>query len=262
MTPHVTPAPARGLLLVLLARSAASPPRLGPWIVGSDWDDTVIAGGNCAATFGIRGVGRRVQGTYPGMTTLLAELDPCGTSPMVCRRETFQIWSANPFSSKKARSCTPELHCTPVTRRGSMLSGLVWVASNAIPRALPRTRRWALERAARALGTGKVRSFRRAARAAAHASEQTEVVFFGDSAQGDADAGRRMVQDAAYGRRAWVFIHDLTREVEPGAAPVLRDERIAIKRPCGHADADAWRCPRLNYYKTVPEAAFQLAQHG
>ena len=264
----------RPLLLAFLMRSAAlaapsprpataaSPPRLGPWIVGSDWDDTVVAGGNHAATFGIRGVGRRVRGTYPGMTTLLAECDPCcrASATTACRPETFQIWSANPFSSKTRASCTPELHRTPVTRRGGLLSGLGWVASNAIPGVLPKTRRWGRERAARDLGTGKLRAFRRAARAAARESDETEVVFFGDSAQGDADAGRRMVQDAAHGRRAWVFIHDLTRESEPGAAPLHSDERVAIRRPFDRADA--WRSPRFNYYKTVPEAAFLLAQHG
>ena len=69
-----------------------------------------------------------------------------------------------------------------------------------------------------------------------------------------------MVQDAAYGRRAWVFIHDLTREVVAGAPPAHEDARIAIARPFRRCEG--WRSPRVNYYKTVPEAAFMLAQLG
>ena len=72
-------------------------------------------------------------------------------------------------------------------------------------------------------------------------------------------AARRMVSDAAYGGKAWTFIHDLTREVVPGKPPVHEDERIALKTPLEGLEAPS---PRLNYYKTVPEAAFMLAQYG
>ena len=102
------------------------------WIIGSDWDDTIKAGGN-GRFFGIRGVGRRVKGTYPGVTTLMAELDECGTTKVQVDQRSFQIWSANPFSSKIPTSCEPPLHRRPITRRGSVLAGLGWVAANQVP---------------------------------------------------------------------------------------------------------------------------------
>ena len=187
-----------------------------------------------------------------------------------------QIWSANPFSHKKTSSCSPALHRTPVMRRGSLLPGAGWFLANEIPRgAFPRTRRWALERTAKSLGAGKYRAFRRAAAATGN---ETAVLFFGDSAQGDAHAARRMLSDRAHGTRAWAFVHDLTREVVPGEVPRHVDERIAIKQPFRRGEGEgggdpssqrraaaaaaAWRSPRMNYYKTVPEAAFLLAQLG
>ena len=168
------------------------------------------------------------------------------------------MWSANPFSSKKPTSCVPHLHRKPVTRRGSLLAGLGWVLANQVPPRFAAKRTWCLERAAAGLGEGKYRAFRRAAKA--ERDERTEVVFIGDSAQGDAFAARRMIDDAEHGARAWAFIHDLTREVAPGRMPEHEDARIAIRHPFRHSDA--WRSPRLNYFKTTPEAAFLLAQHG
>ena len=56
--------------LIFVATAASSP--CLPWLVATDWDDTVKAGGH--SLFGIKGVGRRVKGTYPGITTLMAEL--------------------------------------------------------------------------------------------------------------------------------------------------------------------------------------------
>ena len=52
---------------------------------------------------------------------------------------------------------------------------------------------------------------------------------------------------------------------QPGLPPSHVDPRIAVRRPFGRRPADA-PCPvgrgRVTYYKTVPEAAFVLAQHG
>ena len=238
------------------APSAGSPSVA--WIVGTDWDDTVKAGGNGKLDFGIRGVGRRVRGTYPGITTLLAELDECGTPDVQLDKRSFQVWSANPFSSKKTSSCIPNLHRKPLTRRGNLLAGLGWVAANSVPTSMPTVREWCLERTAAALGDGKFRAFRRAASACRDSG--SEIVFFGDSAQGDAWAASRMLDAPGDGTRAWAFIHDMTREVRPEQAPQHLDARIAIRRPFRRSRA--WESPRLNYYKTTPEAAFLLAQHG
>ena len=71
------------------------------------------------------------------------------------------------------------------------------------------------------------------------------------------------MDDAQYGARAWVLLHDLTRGAEPGLPPSHVDPRIAVRLPFGRRPADA-PCPvgrgRVTYYKTVPEAAFVLAQ--
>ena len=46
-------------------------------------------------------------------------------------------------------------------------------------------------------------------------------------------------------------------------AQYYADERIAIKKPfCTRTVCSIEASPRLNYYKTVPEAAFLLAQYG
>ena len=179
------------LLLLLIGRvnSKAAPPK-SPWIVGTDWDDTVKAGGN-GKLFGIRGVGRRIRGTYPGITTLLAELDECGSVDVHFDKKSFQVWSANPFSSKKPQSCKPPLHRKPVTRRGPIHYGLCWVAANSVPTRFVAIRRWCLEHAAAGLGDGKYRAFCRAAKAAG--DESTEILFIGDAAQGDELAARRML---------------------------------------------------------------------
>ena len=64
--------------ITLAAASRPSPRTFdGPWLVGSDWDDTIVEGGN-GKLVGVRGIGQHVNGTYPGMTTLLAELDVAG----------------------------------------------------------------------------------------------------------------------------------------------------------------------------------------
>eukprot|EP00966_Prymnesium_polylepis_P231710 5360460-Prymnesium_polylepis.1 len=148
------------MLVLALAAPPASRPALS-WIVATDWDDTVKAGGN-DAFFGIRGVGRRVKGTYPGIVPLLAELDECGTTDINLDKRSFQVWSANPFSSKKPSSSLPPLHCKPLTRRGSPLAGLAWALSNwAAPR---RYRTASLQRSATLLADSKYRAFRRAAR--------------------------------------------------------------------------------------------------
>ena len=110
-------------LLLCATPATVMPPC--PWVVACDWDDTIKAGGN-GRLFGIRGVGKRVRGTYPGMTTLLANLDECGSVDVQIDEQSFQIWSANPFSSKKQSSCVPHLHRRPMTRRGSLLAGLAW----------------------------------------------------------------------------------------------------------------------------------------
>lgn len=228
-----------------------------PWVVASDWDDTIKAGGR-GFDFGIRGVGQRVDGTYPGTTKMLQQLT---TSSEQVDKRCFQIWSANPFSSKKTTSCTPNLHRKPVTRRGSILAGIGWVIANELPECLPNVRDAARRHGAKAMGDVKYRAFRRLAKEAGPG----EVIFIGDSAQGDVDAARRMVTDRQHGSKAWVLIHDLTREVAPGQEPIFTDKRVAIKAPfrCGRsADRDIWRSERVLFYKTVPEAAFLLAQHG
>lgn len=249
-------------LLLTTVVSSTAPPLT--WLVATDWDDTVKAGGH--SFYGVRGVGQRIKGTYPGVTTLLVELDECGgTSSLPMHKASFQVWSANPFSNKKPTSCIPPLHRKPVTRRGSLIAGLGWVVANSVPERLAAARSWALERSACALGDVKFRAFRHAAKTWGPA---TEIIFIGDSAQGDATAARRMLEDPQHGERTWVLLHDLTREVEPGKEPIHHDERIAIRRPFGSAigasgeASDTWRSRRLCYYKTTPEAAFLLAQHG
>ena len=256
-------------LFVVAASASASPSPATSgltWVVATDWDDTVKAGGN-DRFFGIRGVGRRIKGTYPGVTTLLAELDECGSTDLISslsksqqNKQSFQVWSANPFSNKKPSSCVPPLHRKPVTRRGSLVAGCQWVAANSVPRRFGAVRQWALERGATALGDVKLGAFRRAAKSAPPGAE---IIFVGDSAQGDAYAARKMIEDAKDGERAWVFLHDLTREVTPCQEPLFEDERIAIRNPFrGKQHSDAWKSPRLHYYKTTPEAAFLLAQNG
>jgi len=261
----------QGALAALLS-SAAVPttPVLRPppltWIVAADWDDTIKAGGN-GKLFGVRGVGQRVRGTYPGMVTLIAELDQCGVSA-VCRqarithKRSFQIWSANPFTNKKPSSSVPFLHSKPHTRKGSKLGGLAWALSNwAVPQPL---RPLALERGARLLADAKYRAFKKTI--GKRSDSRTEIIFFGDSAQGDVVAARRMVEDEQGGKRVYCFIHDLTREVLPSREPAFIDERIAIKRPFGTAaeegGSEAWRSPQLRFYQTVPEASYLLAQLG
>ena len=69
------------MLLTPIVALAASQPV--PWVVASDWDDTIKAGGH-GSLFGIRGIGRRIKGTYPGMVALLAELDPVGRALVLC----------------------------------------------------------------------------------------------------------------------------------------------------------------------------------
>ena len=72
-----------------------------------------------------------------------------------------------------------------------------------------------------------------------------------------------MLGDPQAGERAWAFIHDLTREAVPGREPAHEDARIAVRQPFQRGCAGA-PCPvgsgRVTYYKTVPEAAFVLAQ--
>ena len=176
-------------LLLVLVESAASPRTSAsfPWVVSSDWDDTIKAGGH-GSLFGIRGIGRRIEGTYPGVTALLAELDPLWSGrDLLGKQPSFQIWSANPFSSKKQTSCSPPLHRKPVTRKGSLPAGIAWVISKTIPEWVPPvTRTWLVEHSAKQLGDVKYKAFRREAAAVGDA---TEIVFFGDTAQGDAAAG-------------------------------------------------------------------------
>jgi hypothetical protein len=264
LPPRVHMTHARQVATVLLFHLAAARSALRgglpfTWIIGADWDDTLKAGGN-DRFFGIRGVGRRVRGTYPGVTTLMAELDECGTVDVQFDQRCFQVWSANPFSNKKQSSCVPPLHRKPLTRKGSLLAGLGWVLANQLPGwPSPAVRRWCLEASAKSLGTAKVRAFRRAATEAG----PSEILFFGDSAQGDVSAALRMLSDKEHGAKAWVFIHDLTREVAPGGrAPKFEDARIAVRNPFRGDHRDAWRDPRLHFYKTYPEAAFLLAQQG
>ena len=239
-----------------------------PWIIASDWDDTIKAGGH-GALFGIRGVGKRVKGTYPGMTTLLGALDPCWTGrQLLCSvkrgsrgartrgPDTFQVWSAKPFGSKKQSSCSPPLHREPVTRHGGILAGLGWVISNKMPECKAKT--LARSVAARALGRNKFNTFRREAESC---GPRTEILFFGDSAQGDAHTARLMVDCPQYGAQAFVLLHDLTRGTTPYEAPRHEDTRIAIKQPFDGCRS-GWQCPRVAYYKTTPEAAFLLAQLG
>ena len=76
------------LLFAALAALGSASPAL-TWVVGTDWDDTIKAGGH-GSLFGIRGVGRRLRGTYPGITTLLAELDECGTADVQVAKKSFQ----------------------------------------------------------------------------------------------------------------------------------------------------------------------------
>ena len=228
-----------------------------PWIVASDWDDTIKAGGH-GALFGIRGIGKRVEGTYPGMTTLLAELDPCWCGrEVLTSAHTFQIWSAKPFGSKKQNSCSPPLHRKPVTRHGKLMAGRAWVASNRMPECPPRA--WCRKQAAKALGRAKFGTF--ISEAQHCGDESTEVLFFGDSAQGDAYAASLMIDCPKNGQRAFCLLHDLTRGTTSAEAPCHEDVRIAVKTPFESCRA-GWRCPRVMYYKTVPEAAFMLAQLG
>jgi len=231
------------------------------WILATDWDDTVKAGGN-DQFFGIRGVGRRVKGTYPGMVTLLAELDECGTVDINIDKHSFQVWSANPFSSKIPSSCVPPLHRKPLTCHGSKRAGLAWALSNWVPKRFNGLRDRCLERSVTLLADAKYRTFRKVAQSCG--SDATEIIFFGDSAQGDVDLARRMVEDEEHGTRVWAFLHDLTREVVPGRLPVFSDERIIIQQPFSGElrRSDAWTSPRINFYKTIPEAAFMLAQYG
>ena len=236
-----------------------------PWIVASDWDDTIKAGGH-GRLLGIRGIGRRIQGTYPGMVALLAELDPCWSGrSLLSTQPSFQIWSAKPFGSKRQDSCSPPLHRRPVTRHGSIWAGLGWLLSNRMPACrLVRdsTREWCRERSGCALGEDKYKTF---CREAAQADERTEIIFFGDSAQGDAHAACQMVDDTQYGSRAWIFLHDLTRCTDPGLPPSHDDKRIAVRQPFQRR-CEGKPCPvgcgRVTYYKTVPEAALVLAQYG
>ena len=229
-----------------------------PWVVASDWDDTIKAGGH-GLLFGIRGIGKRISGTYPGMNALLAELDPCWSGrECLSKDSSFQIWSAKPFGSKKQNSCSPPLHRRPVTRHGSMRAGVSWVFANKCPGLSRERRDRYLETAAMKMGRAKYLIFRKEAEAA---EAGTELLFFGDSAQGDAFAASLIVDDAEHGERAFVFLHDLTRGVRPHEPPRHEDARIVIKEPF-KACRVGWSCPRVVYYKTVPEAAFVLAQLG
>ncbi len=249
------------VLLVWATPTSVPRPQALPWILASDWDDTIKAGGH-GVLFGIRGIGKRIEGTYPSMTALLAELDPCWSGrESLSSAPSFQIWSAKPFGSKKQSSCSPPLHRLPVTRHGSLRAGIRWALANKVPRRFERLRAEWLEQSAKAMGRAKFRTFRQEARRLAAAGADTEILFFGDSAQGDAHAASLILDSAEYGSRAFVFIHDLTRGTMPHEPPCHVDERIAIKEPLKHCRA-GWRSARICYFKTVPEAAFQLAQHG
>jgi hypothetical protein len=231
-----------------------------PWVVAADWDDTIKAGGNSRFLYHVQGISRRVKSSYPGVTTLLEELDPCWSSeqqPLLMNsKPTFEVWTAKPWGSKKPNKCDPPLHRKPITRHGRFSSGIRWVLANCSC-ASDAMR----EDAAKQLGRDKVRHFEKLA--AAFPAPHTQILFFGDTGQGDGTAAELMVDNEQHGKRTFVFLHDITGETSSERKACFEDPRIAVKSPFQNSKSgDHLSCERINYYKTVPEAAFLLAQHG